>query len=158
MNKYKRALYIIYLLFGDEGLNDKENQNELLRLAKKFLSCGKEFEIKKDEKADMSFTKDMDFIEASFMSDFHIDLEHTEMHWWKFYNLLNGLSNSELGNCCILNSIRNLRRMDPSKIKDKKERDKIIEAQKMYSIEDEIKFTKEEENNIDEFMKYIRKE
>ena len=39
------------------------------------------------------------------------DLENKEMHWWKFMDLMNGLSNSELGNCCVLNNIRNLHQL-----------------------------------------------
>lgn len=137
INGYKRALYIIYLLFGDEGLKDTQNHDKLLEMAKKYLSCGKEIEDTNEQEPDMDFVQDMDFIEASFMSDYKIDLEHTEMHWYKFFNLINGLSNSELGNCCILNNIRNLRNLDPSTIKDEKERKKVIEAQKMYSLKKE---------------------
>ena len=70
----------------------------------------------------MDYIEDYDYIEASFMSDYHIDLSNVKMHWWKFNKLINGLSNSELGNCCILNRIRNLRNYDTSKIEDAKER------------------------------------
>ena len=64
------------------------------------------------------------------MSDYNIDLANTEMHWYKFYNLINGLSNSEMGNCCVLNRIRNLRTLDTKDIKDQKELAKINEAKK----------------------------
>ena len=57
----------------------------------------------------MDFIEDMPYIEASFMSDYKIDLTTCQMHWWKFFKLLEGLSNSEMGNCCILNRIRNIK-------------------------------------------------
>lgn len=155
---YERALGIIYILFGDEGLNDIENQDELLKIATKYLSCGKEKDVKNNEKPDMDFIEDMDYIEASFMSDYHIDLSNTKMHWWKFFNLINGLSNSELGNCCVLNRIRNLRNFDIKDIKDKKERDKIIEAQKQVALKrdkKEDKLTKEQEESMEELNRII---
>ena len=102
----------------------------------------------------MDFIQDMDYIEASFMSDFHIDLANTEMHWWKFMKLINGLSNSELGNCCVLNNIRNLRNFDVSQIKDDKERQKILKAKQQFALKkNEKKFTKEQEDAMDKFNK-----
>ena len=150
---FERALAIIYLLYGDEGLDNSEDYEKLLELAKKYLSCGKE--INDNKKPDMDYYKDMDLIEASFMSDYHIDLTTTKMDWWKFYNLLNGLSNSELGNCCVLNNIRNLRNFDPSKIQDTKERKKIIEAQKYWALDNDTKLTKEQQQSMEELNKIL---
>lgn len=151
IGNYERALAIIYILFGDDGLNDKENHIELLEMAQKFLLCGKEPE-EKNEKRDMDFIQDFDYIEASFMSDYHIDLQNVNMHWWKFTKLINGLSNSELGNCCILNTIRNLRNYDVSKIQDDKQRNKMWKAQQSVALEKEEKqFTEKEQSSIDKF-------
>lgn len=156
IGEYERALAIIYKLYGEYGLNDFENHERLLELAQKYLSCGKEIKDN-NEKPDMDFIQDMDYIEASFMSDYSIDLENTNMHWYKFINLMNGLSNSELGNCCILNNIRNLRNMNPSDIKDEKQRRKIQEAQKMVALKKpEKKFTKEQQASIDKFNKLAK--
>lgn len=120
----ERALAVIYTLFGEEALDDSEHYDKLLELAQKYLCCGKELE-ENNEKPDMDFIEDMDYIEASFMSDYKIDLSNVEMHWWKFFNLMNGLSNSEMGNCCVLNRIRNLRTFNTKDIKDEKERRRI---------------------------------
>lgn len=150
---YERSLAIIYTLFGEEALDDNKNHIKLLELAKKYLSCGKDIEDSKEE-PDMDFIQDMDYIEASFMSDFKIDLENEEMHWWKFMKLINGLSNSELGNCCVLNAVRNLRNYDVSQIKDDKERQKIIKAKQQVALKkQEKKFTKEQEDAMDKFNK-----
>ena len=115
----ERSLAIIYTLFGEDGINTPEHYEKLLEMAKKYLLCGKEYES--NDEPDMDYIQDMDYIEASFMSDYHIDLTDTTMHWWKFTNLMNGLSNSEFGDCCVLNRVRNLRNFDTKDIKDKKE-------------------------------------
>lgn len=157
INNVERALAIIYKLFGEEALEDTDNYEKLLELAKKYLSCGKEVQDTK-AKPDMDYVKDMDLIEASFMSDYNIDLTQEDMDWWKFSNLMNGLSNSELGNCCILNNIRNLRNFDASKIEDTKERQKIIDAQHYWALdkeEQEVHLTEKQQKSVDEFYKSL---
>ena len=142
---YERALAIIYTLFGDKGLEHQEHYEKLLNYAMKYLSCGKEIDTKKkQEEPDMDFILDMPYIEASFMSDYNIDLEGRQMHWYKFYNLINGLSSSELGNSCILNTIRAGRRYDPREIKDDKKRKEFIEWQKSIALPKKDKHTKEQ--------------
>ena len=156
---YERAMAIVYILFGEEALNTPEHQEKLLKIALKFLACGKEVEGKDNkEQPDMDFIQDMDYIEASFMSDFHIDLANTKMHWWKFFNLINGLSNSELGNCCILNRIRNLRNYDLSQIKDNKERQKMAKAKEQVALKKykkEYNLTKEQEESMERLNKIL---
>lgn len=155
----ERALAVIYKLFGDEGLNDEQNWQKLLELAKRYLTLNKEnANTYNDNEIDMDFSEDMAYIEASFMSDYKIDLANTKMHWWKFYTLLEGLSNSELGDCCILNRIRNLRTMDISKISDNKERERLAKAQEMVSLKKnryEVKLTKEQEESMKKLDKII---
>lgn len=152
---YEKALAIIYKLFGDKGLDDKQNHEKLLELGQKYLLCGKEItDADKKEEEDMDYIQDMDYIEASFMSDYHIDLSQTEMHWWKFYNLISGLSNSEMGNCCVLNRIRNLRTYDTSQIKDIKEKTKIEEAKRQVALKKkEKKLSKEQMESVERFNK-----
>ena len=150
---YERALAIIYTLFGEEGINGHDDLVKLLNVAKKYLLCGKE-KIDSDDEPDMDYIQDMDYIEASFMSDYHIDLSNKKMHWWKFYNLMNGLSNSELGNCCVLNRIRNLRNLDTKDIKDSKEKQKMEEAKQHVALHKK-KATKEQEDNAMEVLKEL---
>lgn len=148
----ERPLAIIYKLFGDEGLNSPDDWDKLLELAIKYLCLGKELD-ESNEEPDMDFVQDMSYIEASFMSDYRIDLSNIKMHWWKFYQLIEGLSNSELGNCCVLNRIRNLRTLDVSKIKDPKEKAKILNSKKQFSLKKlERNISKKEEQNQDEFF------
>jgi hypothetical protein len=155
---FERALAIIYKLFGDDGLDDSNNYEKLLELAQKYLSCGKEIDNKTNEEPDMDFIQDMPYIKASFRSDYNIKLDDEEMHWWEFYNLINGLSNSEMGSCCVLSRIRNLRTFDTKDIKDQKELAKINEAKKQVALKKKIvhkELTDEQKKNIDNFYKEL---
>lgn len=152
---YERALGVIYALFGEEGIDAYDDHEKLLECAKKYLSCGKQIEDSNEE-PDMSYSEDMDYIEASFMSDYHIDLSETKMHWWKFNKLMDGLSNSEMGNCCVLNRIRNLRNYDVKDIKDSKEREKILKAKEKVALKKtKKKATKEQEESAMELLKML---
>ena len=148
----ERALGIIYTLFGEEGISILEDQEKLLKMALKYLSCGEEIEDTK-EKPDMDFIQDYSYIKTSFRSDYGINLDKENMHWWEFMDLMNGLSNSELGNCCILNRIRNLRNFDTKDIKDQKELEKILKAKERVALNKEIKLTDEQEESVNEFWK-----
>lgn len=151
----ERGLGILYMLFGEAVFENLEDLDKLQELAMKYLNLGKPKEDD-NEKPDMDFIQDMDYIEASFMSDYNIDLTNTEMHWWTFYNLISGLSNSELGDCCILNRIRNLRNTDASKIKDNKEREKIVKAQERFALKrNEKPLTEAQKKSQEEILKAV---
>ena len=154
----EKMLAIIYKLFGDKGLDDNKHHERLFELAEKYLNCGQERTInKKDIEPDMDFVQDMDYIEASFMSDYNIDLANTEMHWWKFYNLLCGLSNSEFGNCCVLNRVRNLRNLDLKEIDDPKKRQEMADIKESIALKKKQKpkeiLNNKQKENIDNFYK-----
>lgn len=155
----ERPLAIIYKLFGDEGLDNPQDWEKLLELGIKYLSLGKDTSnVDNDTEIDMDFNEDMDYIEASFMSDYRIDLATEKMHWWKFYNLLEGLSNSEMGNCCVLNRVRNLRTFDLSQIKDSKERERLAKAKEMVALKStkkEVELTKEQEESMNKLNEII---
>lgn len=163
INDYERALAIIYKLFGDEGLNDFENHNKLLELAQKYFGCGKKIKNKnKKEEPDFDFEQDMNLVRISFMSDYNgLDIKDKKMHFWEFMDRINGLSNSELGNCCILNRIRYFRNLDLKTIKNPKERENAREIKEQFSLKkknNKKQLTQEELNNINDFLSKIRKE
>ena len=154
IKEYEKSLAIIYLLFGDEGLNDFDNHVKLLELGQKYLLAGKEPKDT-DKKPDMDFNKDYDYIWTSFMSDYNgMDIDKINMHWWKFSKLVDGLSVSEFGQCCILNRIRQIRNTDPSKIKDNKERQELIDLQEELSL-DKVELTKEQEESMEKLNKIL---
>jgi hypothetical protein len=147
---FERVLGIICTMFGEDGINNPNHYEKLLKWALNYLSCGEEI-VDTHEQPDMDYVEDMEYIEASFMSDYHIDLENEEMDWHKFNKLMNGLSNSEFGNCCVLNRVRNLRNYDVSEIKDNKERQKIAKAKESVALKKykkENNLTKEQEESM----------
>ena len=59
-----------------------------------------------------------------------------------------------MGNCCVLNRIRNLRTYDISQIKDIKERTKIEEAKRQVALKKkEKKLSKEQMESVERFNK-----
>lgn len=158
----ERALAIIYKLFGEEGL-DCQNQNKLLELAMKYLLLGnnkKELKSENKEKYELDFNKCIGLIKASFKFDYKYDPYELEyLHWYDFYNDLESLSTSEFGNCCILNRVTSILNQEPKEIKDNKQRQKLIEAQKLlsqkYCKQKEVEMTKEQEESAKAFYKSL---
>ena len=153
---YERGLAIIYLLFGEKGLKSQDKE-ALLEKAKYYLACGKELEPI-DEQPDMDYVEDYSYIKTSFRSDYGIKLDEENIHWWEFNELMNGLSNSEFGDCCVLNRIRNLRNYDTKDIKDKKERERIEKAKQQVALKKykkENHLTEEQEKSMEELNKLI---
>jgi len=158
----ERAMAIIYKLFGEDGL-DCENQNRLLQLGMKYLLLGKEEKSLKNEprdKYELDFNKCIGLIKASFKFDYKYDPYELEyLHWYDFYNDLESLSTSEFGNCCILNRIVSILEQEPKEIKDSKQRQKLIDAQKLlkekYCKKEEKKITKQQEESARAFYKSL---
>ncbi len=141
-----RTIAVIGLLFDNEENENKpeiENYEKALEIAKRYLTCDKEEETD-SSKIDMDFEFDKDLINASFMSDYEIDLDNKKMHWWRFFSLMCGLTDK-----CILNRVRDVRNFDETTIKDSKEKEKIIKAKERVKLP--IRRSKEEQEAIDEF-------
>ena len=159
---YERAMAIIYKLFGEDGL-DCKNQNKLLELSMKYLLLGREEKSLKNEshnKYELDFNKCIGLIKASFKFDYKYDpYELPYLHWYDFYNDLESLSTSEFVNCCILNRVTSILNQEPKEIKDNKQRQRLIEAQKLlsqkYCKQEEVKMTKEQEESAKAFYKAL---
>lgn len=146
ISDFERTYAILYLLFGEEGIKDKENHEKLLELGIKYLACNQEYEDV-DEEVDMDFKQDISLIKASFKSDYGIVLNNEYMHWWDFYTYLNGLTEK-----CILNRVRELRTYDTSKITDNKEKRKIEKAKKRFALKQQpIKINQNQKKGVDAF-------
>ena len=154
---FERVLGIICTMYGPQAIDNPNHYEKLLKWALKYLSCGQEI-VNTHKQPDMDYIEDMEYIEASFMSDYQIDLEKEEMDWHKFNKLMNGLSNSEIGNCCVLNRIRNLRNFDVSKIEDKKAKQEMIEAKERVALKKykkENNLTKEQEESMNKLNEIL---
>ena len=148
---FERVLGIICTMFGTSALDNPNHYEKLLKWALNYLSCGKEIEDT-GEQPDMDYVEDYDYIWTSMYSDYNgLDIDKEEIDWHRFNNLLNGLSNSELGNCCVLNRIRNLRNLDLKDIKDEKEKRKLAKAKESVALKKykkENHLTKEQEESM----------
>lgn len=147
----ERALAILYLLYGDEGLHNSADWEQLLKIGIKYLKCGKENKSDEDKEADMSYSQDWGYIQASFFSDYNIDLSNKQMHWWMFYDLLCGLTEKS-----ILNRVRFVRDFDISQIKDSKEKQKWIEQKEQVALKKTRVKTLEEKKLDELFEKQLR--
>lgn len=145
----ERALAIIYLLFGDDGLKS-ENIESLLKVAVKFLRCNTKIENNYDaekEEVNMDYQQDWKFIRTSFFGEYNIDLDTAKMHWWRFYELLCGLSEK-----CILSRVRYIRDFDISQISDEEERKKWIKQKEALALKKEETEKTAEEKRLDDLF------
>lgn len=155
ISQYERPLAIIYLVFGDLGLEHEEHYEKLLKWYMNYLKCGKELE-QATGTPDMDYEEDKGLIESSFKYDYKYNPYNMEfLSWEEFFNDLNNLSNSELGDCCVLNRIRNLRNFDVSKIKDQKEKQKIIKAKQQVALKKNKKKKQTTEKQRESARKFI---
>lgn len=110
------------------------NSLELLKGILNFYKCNKpdKPEKKPNKKVGFLFDYDMDLIFAAFMQQYGINLLRTNMHWWEFKALLNGLNDDTK-----FVQVVGYRTADLSKIKDKKERARMKELQDYYAIQEQ---------------------
>jgi len=95
-------------------------------------------EAKTLEEFEDKINKNQGYIKASFMSDYNIDLDKTDLSWWGFYDLLEGLKEDS-----ILNRFRFIRE-EPLNGKKGKERARWEKLKKQVELKYE-KTSKEKE-------------
>lgn len=155
ISKFERPLAILYKVFGENGLKNSNHYQALLDWYMKYLSCGKDKTIM-NEKPDMDYEQDKGLIESSFKYDYQYNPYNMEfLSWEEFFNDLNNLSNSEMGDCCVLNRVRNLRNFDINTIKDQKERQKIIKAKQQWALKKNIHKKQPTEKQKESARKFI---
>lgn len=115
-----------------------------------FYRCGKELANSRKKtngkgKQIYSYEFDDNEIYSAFMQQYKIDLQDIEyLHWWKFKALFNGLSENTK-----FVKIMGYRAMDISKIKNKEEKKRCKEMQKLYALPD-MRTEEEKENDFAE--------
>ena len=146
---YERSLALIYLLYGDKGLSANNHYDKLLNLGIKFLLCGEEQEATSKDDVDFDFEQDYRLIQASFKSDYGINLDKDKIHWWDFYMYLNGLTDK-----CILNRVRELRTYDTTQIKDLKEKRKVEKMKNKFALKKKsVPLTNKQQESVETFYK-----
>ena len=139
----ERAFAVVYLLFGD---TPHEYVEDFLRIAGIYLRCGEPEDTQETAERDIDFIADEKYIIASFMSDYRIDLPSTDMHFWQYIQLLQGFTEKS-----VMSRVREIRNYDLSELKDPKARANMVKAKEAVALPK--KFTKDEQNAIDEFEK-----
>lgn len=148
INNLERMLAIVYLIYG--FIPDKDI-DLFFEKAVTFLQCGETSERQNEKDRDMDFIQDKKYINASFRSDYQIDLSKEGLHFWDFIELLQGLTDK-----CSLSRIRELRNYDTSDIKDAKEKKRIEDAKKEVALKrKKKKLTKVQKNNAKNFLMQI---
>jgi len=144
----ERCLAIIYKIFNFIPDNDLDL---FLEKANIFLSCGESQEQQQSKRRDMDLIQDQKWIIPSFMSDYQIDLSKEDMHWWRYINLIQGLTSNS-----VLSNVREIRNYDLSTIKDQKQKDKIIKMQKQVALKPKKNvhdITDVQKQNVDNFYR-----
>ena len=138
----ERTYAIVYKLFG--FIPEDKDMKDFVRIAEQYLGCGKSQEEHQSRKKDMDCKQDWPCLIASFMSDYKINLNDEEMHWYQFIDLIQGLTEDS-----VMSKVRELRNYDLSEVKDPKTRKKIIKLQQNVALKEEL--TPEEQEALDEF-------
>lgn len=122
-----------------------------------FYSRGKEIEdnkkvkqgkriFKRNNNRAYDFEIDADLIFSAFMTQYNINLNRDNLHWWEFMSLFNSLKDDT-----EIVKIMNYRTIDVNSIEDKKERKTYKQLQDYYSLENTI--TTEEKQLLEQKLK-----
>ena len=167
-----RTSILFCLLMQDESLTDEEkilqglqlyypkipnNTEEAYKNILYFYSRGKEDNIetkvkqgkrifKRNNNRAFDFEVDSDLIFTAFMTQYNINLNKENLHWWEFMALFNSLNDTN-----EIVKIMNYRTIDINSIEDKKERKTYKQLQDYYSLENIV--TKEEREHLEAKMK-----
>lgn len=129
IGEHERALAIVYLLFN--VIPPYDELTEYTRQSIKFLQCGEEPKENAQEeysKRDIDMVLDMQYIRPSFMADYHIDLNKTDLHFWQFCELISGLTENSL-----LNRVRSIRTANINEYKGEA-KDKMLKAKQQVAL------------------------
>ena len=86
---------------------------------------------KGSQKRIISFVADEQYVSAAFLSEYKIDLNTAQMHWFKFKSLFDGLPPTQ--KIC---EIMNIRSVDIGTIKDKQSKSQYRKLKHMYRLPD----------------------
>lgn len=94
-DKVDQALFMLVKNKWNLRLFSPRERTDLLnQITERFINLKKRPQVKKNPLPVLDFEEDGDYIYASFMQDYHIDLikEQGNLHWKEFMYLFNGLS------------------------------------------------------------------
>jgi hypothetical protein len=94
-NAHKTISDIKNLIFCDKQPPQRADEKTVNKILW-FYRCGKKLQKSShtSEKEIFSYDYDDGYIFSAFLEQYHIDLEQTKLHWWKFHALMLSLSDS----------------------------------------------------------------
>jgi len=151
LSNYEKTIGVVYTLFQIDNDIDNKELEMCLKSAFKYLQGrpGKNAINGEKSKRDMDYKQDWGLIFSSMWQQYNIDLNKEKMHWWTFYDLLNGLSSE-----CVFNQVRQIRNKDLSEIKSEKTRNEYIKLKQIYRLDEpEYEPTEKEKQGVEMFYK-----
>lgn len=109
-----------------------QNINQAIEKMLWFYRCGKEIEKKKkvsSKEEPYNFDYDADGFYSAFLDQYGVDLQETNLHWWKFKAMFNGLKEDN-----EIVKIMGYRATDLNKITDKSMKDHYTKLKKIYAV------------------------
>lgn len=125
---------ILYFYSRGKDIEDNKKVKQGKRIFKRNNNRAYDFEV------------DSDLIFTAFMTQYNINLNKENLHWWEFMALFNSLNDTN-----EIVKIMNYRTIDINSIEDKKERKTYKQLQDYYSLENVI--TAEEKEHLEAKMK-----
>jgi hypothetical protein len=129
------------------------NLEQAIRKGIKFLNGGKEEEMSgKSQPRLYSFEKDAPFIMAAFKQTHDIDLETSDMHWWKFMTLF-----MDMGSDTTFSNLVSLRKRVKTGKATKEERAAAREIEDIFDLPEIDNRTLEEREIDNEFIERFKR-
>lgn len=130
-----------------------DNLEQAIRKGIKFLNGGKEEEMSgKSQPRLYSFEKDAPFIMAAFKQTHGIDLETSDMHWWKFMTLF-----MDMGSDTTFSNLVSLRKRVKTGKATKEERAAAREIKDIFDLPEIDNRTLEEREIDNEFVERFKR-
>lgn len=148
----EELLQILLLFYQKQKIFSEEHVDQMFW----FFSCGREPSKRKfpskiaglNDKQPFDFEEDADLIYAGFMQQYGIDLQESDMHWWKFMILL-----ENLGRETRLNKVMEYRTIDTgNKNLSKTEQEFYRAMQRYYGLDRKLPPMSEKERLIEEAL------
>ena len=98
----------------------------------------------------ISFDNDHGRIYSAFMSQYHINLNTAQMHFWEFMILLTNLED------CAFTKVIDIRTKKITSKMSKEEKEAYKRGKKIYSIHQEQPYTEEEDEMLQAFLKAVK--
>lgn len=145
ISEYEKPLAIIYLLFGEVALKEPNLYEKFFKQAIKFLKVGQDEDASTNKTIDFDYEQDYRLVKDSILAERRIDIEKENMHFWDFYDALNGLTEN-----CILNRVREIRTYDVKDLSPK-DREKINNLKKQFALKKKTTLSNEQLKSANAF-------